>query len=271
MIGTRGHDLGGFMSAGTLAKKAKDRGLGSIQLVTYRSIEGVEAKAGFMSHGFAQQINRVFQNENVRIALLGCYINVPHDNLELFKEFLSYGKDFGCHIVGTETGSVNSDYSFNPENHGEEALKQVIDKFSEMVRYGEKFGVFVGVEGVHSHIIHTPERMLQLLNGVDSPNLKVIFDPVNLITPENYLRRKEIIEQAFELYGDRIVIIHGKDFIIKNNELVMVPLGRGLMDYHHLYEVISHHKYDLDVIIEDYQGKELEDSIEFLKSVEGRC
>lgn len=53
-----------------------------------------------------------------------------------------------------------------------------------------------------------------------------------------------------------LVLIHAKDFMKKNGEMVMVPIGKGMKDYHHLFEQMKGHKYELDTIIEAYQGKD---------------
>lgn len=268
MIGTRGHDLGGKMTALELATLAKEKGLDSIQLVLYRSIQGVEEDFGFLSSCFARKIGSGFIKSDVRIALLGCYINLPHVNLNRFKEYLKYAKDFNCPIVGTETGSVNEDYSFNTKNHSEEAYEQVVDIFKELTNEAAHYGVFVGIEGVYKHIIHDIYKMKGLLDEVNSPNLQVIFDPVNYLHMDNYKDVKHIIEEAFRLFGDKIAIIHAKDFIIEDNVIKSAPIGQGLMDYEHLYKTIRKYKYNIDVIIEEYTGKDLDESINYLKTLE---
>ncbi len=267
IIGTRGHDLGGVMSAEALAKTAKEKGIESVQLVAYRSLDGVGEAPGFLSHGYAQKVGKAFDKEDVRVALIGCYINLLHADLDRFKEYLRYARDFGCSMVGTETGSVNPDYSFNPDNHGEEAFLQVVEVFKELTSYAQNFGATVGIEAVHCHVVHTPEKMKRILDLVDSPNLRVIFDPVNLITPENYTEAKAIIEKSFDLFGDQIVIVHAKDFIIEEGGMTMVPPGQGLMDYDHLFDTIKQYKYEVDVIIEDYRGLDLDEAIIYLKGI----
>ena len=270
MIGTRGHDLGGIMSAEELAITAKEKGFEAVQLVTYRSLDGFHEKPGFLTTAYAQKIGRAFYDQQVRIGLLGCYINLPHADLDRFKEYIAMASSFGCAMVGTETGSVNPDYSFNPENHSEAAFLNVVGIIKELVDYAEKFGVFVGIEAVASHIIHTPEKMQRMLKMIDSPNLKVIFDPVNLVTAENHEGTKAMIEDVFKRYGERINLIHAKDYDVVNGQIVMVPIGQGRMDYDHFYGCLIKYKYDIDVIIEDYRGQDLEDSRDFLMAVESR-
>jgi len=268
MLGVRGHDIGKIMSAAELAKQAKEKDIDCIQLVAYKSFDKVKPEYGCLTHGFAEKVGRAFLKEDVRIALLGCYINLPHDDLNRFKEYIMHARSFGCPIVGTETGSVNPDYSFHPDSHGEEAFQKVVQVVKELAAFAEKFGVFVGIEAVETHIVHTPEKMKRLLELVDSPNVQVIFDPVNLISIENYKNAKEMIEYAFENYGSRMAIIHAKDFLVENGKIVRVPVGKGLMDYDHFYECLYQYKCDIDVIVEECEGQDLEDGLNFLRPKE---
>jgi sugar phosphate isomerase/epimerase len=56
-----------------------------------------------------------------------------------------FARDFGCSVVGTETGSLNSDFSFHPGNRGEEAFQVVVAGVRELVEEAERFGVFAGI------------------------------------------------------------------------------------------------------------------------------
>ena len=151
--------------------------------------------------------------------------------LERFKEHIRFAHDFNCSIVGTETGSLNADLSFTPENHGENAFTQIARSVSELVEEAEKFGVIVGVEAVTKHTINSAQKMKRLLDTIASNNLQVILDPVNLIDINNYKYQDKIIMEALELLEDRIVIIHAKDFIIDHNEIKVVPVGKGILNY----------------------------------------
>lgn len=273
MIGTRGHDIG-KMSAEALAQTMQDKGFRSIQLVAYKSINGISDKSGCLSPGLAYKVGHEFDKRGIHVALLGSYFNLLDPNKEVFdegmkrfKEYLRFAKDFRCTLVGTETGSYNQDYSFNTKNHSDEALERVIDIFKELTLEAKNHGVMVGIEGVFSHAVSTPQRMKKLLDEVDSSNLQVIFDPVNLIHMDNYTQSKELIEEVFKLYGDRIILIHAKDFIVEDGSIKTASLGEGLLDYVHLIEIMSQYKPSIDIIIEDLMGDDLERSKLFLEKL----
>jgi hypothetical protein len=55
-----------------------------------------------------------------------------------------------------------------------------------------------------------------MLDTVASNNLQVVFDPVNLLSLENHHEQERVIGESFDLFGDRIAIIHAKDFVVEN-------------------------------------------------------
>ena len=121
---------------------------------------------------------------NTKIAILGSYINPSDPNeetlresIEKFKEKIRYATVLNPVAVGTETGSY-----IEGKTHTEEAYQHLLKTVKELVREAEKYGVNIGIEGVYQFVINSPEIMARLVTDVNSDNLKVIFDPCNLIT-----------------------------------------------------------------------------------------
>jgi len=94
-----------------------------------------------------------------------------------------------------------------------------------------RFGVIVGIEAVTSHTVSTPAKMRLVLDTIRSNNLQVIFDPVNLICLENHRDQDRIIQESFDLFGDRIAVIHAKDFIVEGGVYRQVRTGQGQLNY----------------------------------------
>jgi len=256
-IGVRAHDFG-KLPAAVLAERIARKGLSCVQLTLHEAIEGIESVRGRMSPGFAYAISDAFRRRNIQIAVLSCYINPIHPDpaerragIDLFKEHLRFVRDFGCGVVATETGSLNPDFSFHPGNHSEESFQLMLRSLGEMVEEAEKFGATVAVEGVVNFVASDPKRIRRMLDSISSRNLQVLFDPVNLLNVENHGERTRIIEDSFELFGDRIVALHAKDFRIENGRMASVPLGEGLMDYGLLLRLLKVRKPLMNVIVED--------------------
>jgi sugar phosphate isomerase/epimerase len=118
----------------------------------------------------------------------------------------------GALLVGTETGAPNTGYKTCPECFTEEALQLFIDRVTPVVRYAEEIGQLFAIEPVIRHIVSTPERCERVLKAVDSPNLKVILDAVNLLSEDNCADAKAIIADGVARLGKDVSLLHMKDF-----------------------------------------------------------
>lgn len=270
-LGVRAHDFG-KLPIDELAARIASHGLSCVQLAPPKAIAGFDADAGRLSPGFAYYVREAFQRQNIQIAVLGCYINLGdrdaalrRPQLERFKEYIRFARDFGCSLVGTETGSVNSDFSAHPDNQGEAAFQTVLTSVRELVREAEKFGVFVGIEGVERYVISSPRRLKRLVDEVDSPNLQVIFDPVNLLCAQNYRSQDDVTAEALSLLGDRICMVHAKDFTITNEKFEELPAGRGQLHYPHLMKWIKDHKPWVNVLLENTQPATIGETVKFMQ------
>ncbi len=272
-IGVRGHDLGSY-SLDDLGKVINEKGVSSIQLVLKKAITEFNVQKGSLNPGMAKHIRETLDRNNVDISILGSYINMAHPDerelnelLESFKEHIRFAKYLNCNIVGTETGAPNKEYVYTPENNTEESFQTFIKSLRVVVEEAEKFGIIVGIEGVTNHIINTPKKMRRVLDTVKSDNLQVIFDPVNFIDESNYKKQDEIISESFELFGDRIVLIHAKDFVYKDGKVVRVPIGTGDFNYPLLLSLIKERKPYIDIIIEGSTLDTIENSREYLDTL----
>lgn len=54
-------------------------------------------------------------------------------------------------------------------------------------------GVIIAIEPVVRHIVYDAKRARKVLDAINSPNLMIIFDPVNLLDESNCDRHQEEI------------------------------------------------------------------------------
>ncbi|MCK6560873.1 sugar phosphate isomerase/epimerase [bacterium] len=272
-IGVRAHDFG-CLPAGELAAKIAAQNLVCAQLALGKAIAGLNLKPGILNPGLAFEIGRAFRQQGVQIAVLGCYVNPIHPDpatrkalLGLFKEHLRYARDFGNGLVALETGSLNADYSPHPDNHSEAAFQQALASLAELAAEAENFGVVVGIEAVASHVVSTPQKMRRMLEAVASNNLQVVFDPVNLLSVENFHAQERVIGEAFELFGERIAIIHAKDFVVENGQLRSASAGRGKLRHDLVMKFAVEEKPGISILLEDTSPQTARESRDFLRQV----
>jgi sugar phosphate isomerase/epimerase len=269
-IGIRAHDFG-KLPADQLATRIVAKGLKCVQLAVNKAIAGIDLKPGEMTPGLAWEVGQAFQRAGVQIAVLGCYINPANpdaasraQSLRYFKDHLRCARDFGCAVVGLETGTPTVDYSPHPDTQGEAAFQTMLHSIAELVAEAEKFGVTVCIEAVTVHTVSTPQRMKRVLDTINSPNLQVIFDAVNLISIDNYKDQDRIIAESFDLFGDRIQIVHAKDFKVEAGQLKQVRVGQGAHNHELVMKWLSKHKPGISILLEEASEATAEECIAFL-------
>jgi sugar phosphate isomerase/epimerase len=272
-VGARAHDFG-KLPAEELAARIAAKGLSCVQLAVSKAIAGISLSPGDLNPGLAWHVGQAFQRHAVQIAVLGCYINLSHPDptarqplLQLFKDHLRYARDFGCSIVATETGSLNPDWSFHPDNKTEGAFAALIPTVAELVEEAQRFGVIFGIEGVTTHVLNTPARIRRLLDEIGSNNLQVVFDPANLLSIDNYQDQDRLVKESFDLFGDRIAIIHAKDFTVEGNALRQVRTGQGGLNYKLLMDLLRQRKPGISILLEEATESTAPECVRFLNSV----
>ncbi|MDA3812192.1 MAG: sugar phosphate isomerase/epimerase [Spirochaetaceae bacterium] len=266
--GFRAHDIGRY-SAKDLSEKIAAKGFHNIQLALQKALIGIDATYGSLSPGMGRKIGGEFLKQDIAISILGCYINPVHpdreirkNHLDRFIEHLKYCRDFGCSVVGTETGSVEG---FSRE----ETFLDFISSLKILVEAAEKTGTIVAIEGVaDKDSIHSFEKMKRALDLIPSPNLGVIYDPVNFLPYKRVHESDDLLKEAFELFGDKMVAIHAKDYILEKDGLnTMIPSGKGSLNYPLLLDLIRSYKPMIPVLLENNTPETLDETISFINRI----
>ena len=272
-IGIRLHD-GEKLPLEELLPIMKRRGFKCGHLALSKSLSPDYMRPTALTPGFALYLKRLFDKNELDIAVLGCYLNLADPdksrlaaNTEKYLAHIRFASLLGAGVVGTETGAPNSAYKYEPACHTEEALETFICNLRPIVEYAEKMGVILAIEPVWKHIVYDPKRARRVLDEIGSPNLQIIFDPVNLLCIDNYRDRSEIISEAIELLGKDIAVVHIKDFIVRDGELVSVAAGTGEMDYTEIMRFIKRDKPFIHVTLENTAPENSEASRRFIESV----
>ncbi len=220
--------------------------------------EGKGTSFAAFTPGYGMYMKHLFENQKVDMAVLGCYQNLATpdeaallNNLKKYEAHIRLASIMGAGVVGTETGAPNKEYKYTEECRSEEALATFIKNLRTVVEYAEKMGVIVAIEPVAKHIVWNASRARTVLDEIHSPNLRIIFDPVNLLDMTNFQHAQEIFEETMELLEDEIAIIHLKDFQIVDGEMISVAAGDGEMDYTQIMKFLKEKKPFVQATLEN--------------------
>lgn len=270
-LGVRAHDFD-QMPLPNLIERLHQFNFAHIQFALKKSFPESAPSLTAISPGTASYYGNAFKQAGIQISVLGCYVNIvdtdPNkraDALAAFSTHLRLARDFGANLVGTETGSVGHGYT--ADNFTEEAFQEVITSVRAMVAEAERFGVTVGIEAGINHPLYTAALARRLLDAVPSNNLQIILDCANLMSPTNHLHQEAIIMEALKLLGDRIAILHLKDFVVQDGVIKIVPVGQGWLDFEPILRYMKFECPHIQGILESTPEAHMEESIAYLERI----
>ncbi len=262
--GIRGHDIEA-QGLENICASAEEHNIKYLQLILEKSIAGF--KMGDFTEEYASSLKN--QLNETKIAVLGSYINPsnPDDeelnsDIEKFKEKIKYASMLNPIVVGTETGIYKKGMT-----NSEEAYQRVLSTIRDLLIEAEKFGVNIGIEGVHCFVINTPQKMKRLIDDLNSDNVKVIFDPVNYLNIDNYKDQDKMINDMFSLLSDKICVLHAKDFIVENGELKPALPAEGILNYRLIFEKMKEYNLDIPIICEEINEDEASIAFDNLEKI----
>lgn len=265
--GLRGHDIADNFS--DMCKKAKEYKIDVLQFALAKTCKNINFDEIGYKKDLSINIREQLLRNQLNVAVLGCYIN-PVDCNELsrknqinrFKNFLHYAKDFDADVIGTETGCVET----IEETHSNENYINFLNNMITIFEKAEELGVYVGIEPVWQFTIFSVEKMKEMIDDIQSKKIAVILDVSNIINSQNYLEQRYIISKAFDVLGEHIKTIHLKDFDFINGEKVFVPAGNGRLNIELIYKNIEQMQNKPKIILDELPLSKYKETVEKLNS-----
>ncbi len=249
-LGLRLHDAE-KLPVEELLPLVRQKGFTCSHLALSKLFKDLPCTTAALTPGYANYLRRVFNQNGIDIAVIGNYLNLLHpdeeylrDAAEKYYAHIRFASLLGCGMVGTETGAPNREYTFCPECRKDETLSLFINRLKPIVRCAEEFGVIFAIEPVARHSVYDPKSCRRVLDEIGSHNLQVLFDPVNMLDLDNVDHREELFQEAIELLGKDIAMVHLKDFVRVNEGygLKSVGAGTGEMDYSAIMKYLKKEK-----------------------------
>lgn len=250
-FGLRGHDIADNFE--DMCKNAKETGIKKLQFAMAKTMSDVNFDEIGYNSEISEKVKNSLKEYNLHVSVLGCYINpVTKDKdilsvqLERFRNFLYYAKDFGADVIGTETGGGTIE-----EARCEERYRYFINNMQPIIQEAELIGVTVGIEPVYNGTIYSPQKMKQMLDEINSPALGVILDVSNLTVAQTRNIQKDTINDAFDLFGDKIKAIHLKDFSFNKDEKSFAMAGTGELMIELIFDRIKELSKTPEIILDN--------------------
>lgn len=264
-IGIRLHDT----IPGTLEERmafARGQGFECVHLALSKALPDfamADAPAKLQEPEMLERVRGPLASTRMDCAVLGCYLCLTHPDAEerektrqIYYAHLAFAKKIGAWMVGSETPIHPQSPLAKDAPRSEEAFRFFLEQVAPVVRRAEEEGVILALEPVYTHIVSTPEKAERMLDHFHSDNLRIILDSVNLLGADNADRREEVIGEAMRRLGDRVALLHMKDFLPEGGKLRSLACGKGKMDYRALMAFAR--QRDLSMTLEDTTPEDAE-------------
>ena len=174
------------------------------------------ARQGVQLVGLSGTYNMAHPDAAYRAAQRGKFANV-----------LRAARVMGIGVVTLCTGSrdPNNMWAHHAENNSAEAWRDFRAELDAILQMAA--GLTLAIEPEPGNVVRDAKVARALLDDVKSPQLKIILDAANLLSPEALPRQHDIMAEAFELLGADVVQAHAKDIDAQGR--VVAP-GRGVVD-----------------------------------------
>ena len=139
-------------------------------------------------------------------------------------------------------------------------IQKRAEKYKKITEICEKYDIICVIEADPSVHSNTPQLTAQLAKEINSPYVKVLFDPGNEIWVTG-----KASDDAYDAVKPYLAHIHIKDADIIDDKPDGVKIGTGLVDYKKLFSRLIADGYSGNVMLETHYRKNVELTEEQLK------
>lgn len=179
--------------------------------------------------------------------------------------------DLGTSIVTLCTGTRNtaSMWQPHPDNHSPSAWRDLVTEMEKAVALADDHGVTLAFEPEVANVIDSAPKARKLLDEIQSPLLKVVFDGANIHHKGELPNQHRTISEAINLLGDDIIMAHAKD-LDRDGEAGHLAAGTGLLDYDHYLGCLREIEFDGPIQLHGLSEDQVSQCVSFLREKLGR-
>ena len=227
-----------------------------------------------------RELQAALKKYDVAIFQVGSYTNMIHpdsavrrENLKQLATAIEAAEKLYCPSVTTISGSCDpvNFFGVHPDNWSEASWKLLVESVRQVHRDTAGMKAGITLEAQVTTNIDGPKAHRRLLDDVGDPRCGVNLDPVNMIHLHNYYHTTELINECFDLLGERIMGCHGKDtFIWPDKQTVHVQevcSGRGVLDYETYLVRMSRMKWPRTLMPEHIPADQFEEAYAYIRNV----
>lgn len=270
-IGVRAHDFG-RREIGEMAGLLHDEEYEAAQLALPKAFMGIESYDDITPEKL-EQIRTSFEKQNIDIAVFGCYMDLgnPDENVRRYavdtlKKSMTWAKELGAHVVGTETAYPRLNWELR-----QQWKPFMMDSILRVMEEAVRVDMPLAIEPVWWHPLEDLETTMEVLEKVgDAAHLRMIFDASNLLKHPETTDQDACWTRWLDTVGDVIDVMHIKDFSLDRRKIYQPEaLGAGVMDYTAISRWLEKQEREIYLLREEMNLLFAKEDIAFMRSLGG--
>lgn len=270
-IGVRAHDFG-RREIGEMAGLLHDEEYEAAQLALPKAFMGIESYDDITPEKL-EQIRTSFEKQNIDIAVFGCYMDLgnPDENVRRYavdtlKKSMTWAKELGAHVVGTETAYPRLNWELR-----QQWKPFMMDSILRVMEEAVRVDMPLAIEPVWWHPLEDLETTMEVLEKVgDAAHLRMIFDASNLLKHPETTDQDACWTRWLDAVGDVIDVMHIKDFSLERRKIYQPEaLGAGVMDYTAISRWLEKQEREIYLLREEMNLLFAKEDIAFMRSLGG--
>jgi sugar phosphate isomerase/epimerase len=250
-----------------LAKEFADNGINTTQLFLSQKDSNYWRYNGRndlsdMTTARCEDIAATYRSAGIEIHSLGVYTNLIHPdaeerkaNLAYFDEMMRIGDAMNVHVFITEAGHHHLDTPL-PHHFHEAVWAQMVGTGKKLAVMAESHGATVLMEPYFGSFFATAKRTRLFLEDVDSPRIRALLDPANLLELND-------LEEMFQQLAPWIDCLHAKDRKLHVER--GVGAGKGDIDYSAFVRLAAKYTPHAPFILEYVGPDDYKEAVALLK------
>jgi sugar phosphate isomerase/epimerase len=218
------------------------------------------------------RIQAEMSSRQISMAAVSGTFNMAHPDPQIRRDGLrrlgvlsTVCKGMGTSMITLCTGTRDARdmWHWHDENTSSAAWHDMIETVAAAVEITENTGVTMAFEPERANVIYNAQLARKLLNSIASPHLKVIMDAANIIDGRNPAAMADVLDEAFDLLGDDIVMAHAKDRGPDDN---FRAAGKGVLDYSSFLKHLNDMHFEGDLIIHSLEEEEVDSAVQMIQN-----
>jgi sugar phosphate isomerase/epimerase len=172
----------------------------------------------------------------------------------------------GTSVITLCTGTRDPDdkWRHHPDNASPEAWRDLVMSMQSALQIATEHDVTLAVEPEVSNVVDSAVKARRLLDEMQSANLKIVIDAANLFHAGTLQYQRRVLNEAFSLLADDIILAHAKD-LSRDGEAGQEAAGTGLLDYDYYLSLLQSGGFDGPLLLHSLTESQVDQAVKFLQ------